>query len=690
MPLSSGARYAEFTIAEFLGSGDGGASYRAVHMKSGHTVRLKVLDAAPSADPGFRQLFRHTNDALMRLQPPATTPVLNFGEGDGQLWVATDLIATVTAQDLLRQRFASGIPHQSLCVIADHIAESLDATSADGIMHGGVRPTNILLSKPFSKDYRIALTDFCHRAPGTYPKNDPYAAPEALAGSAPTRRSDQFAFAATVFHLLTGERPFRTTPSGHRHFDSQPLQSPSITVEGLEGVFVRAFHADPTARFASCSEFVAALRSPDKSRRPTAPATRPRQTASEAAPISPRPDGAQQSPTGRSVLKPAIAAVVVTVVLTVAAVLFSQDNPPSSPTAALATAPTSQPAVPPASSCQKLDDTVASLSLRDKLAQTLMVGVTGIEDARAVVNDHRVGGIFIGSWTDLTMLESGELRSLQAEQRTLPLAVSVDEEGGRVQRLSSLLGWQDSPRQLVASGLSAQQVYGKAFERGQGMRRYGITIDFAPVVDVTDAADDTVIGDRSFGADPAVVTEYAGAYANGLREAGLLPVLKHFPGHGSASGDSHVNGVTTPSLDQLMTSDLIPYQTLTTQHPVAVMLGHMQVPGLTGTEPASLSRDAYSLLRQGNYGGPPFDGPVFTDDLSSMGAINQHYSVPDAVLKALQAGADTALWISTDEVLAVLDHLESAVKRGELDPARVDDAVRTMAVTKDPSLACTR
>ena len=71
------------------------------------------------------------------------------------------------------------------------------------------------------------------------------------------------------------------------------------------------------------------------------------------------------------------------------------------------------------------------------------------------------------------------------------------------------------------------------------MQKLGITVDFAPVVDVTDAPDDTVIGDRSFSADPAVVTAYAGAYARGLRDAGLLPVLKHFPGHGHASGDSH-------------------------------------------------------------------------------------------------------------------------------------------------------
>ena len=142
-----------------------------------------------------------------------------------------------------------------------------------------------------------------------------------------------------------------------------------------------------------------------------------------------------------------------------------------------------------------------------------------------------------------------------------------------------------------------------------------------------------MIGDRSFGSDPAQVVDFAGAYAQGLRDAGLLPVLKHFPGHGHASGDSHAGGVVTPPLADLQDNDLVPYRTLTTQAPVAVMVGHMQVPGLTGSDPASLSPAAYGLLRSGDYGGPPFNGLVFTDDLSSMGAITQRYGVAEAVLR---------------------------------------------------------
>jgi beta-N-acetylhexosaminidase len=337
--------------------------------------------------------------------------------------------------------------------------------------------------------------------------------------------------------------------------------------------------------------------------------------------------------------------------------------------------------VPPA-----CGDVLASMSTRDKLAQLLMVGVTGADDARAVVDNQHVGGIMIGSWTDLSMM-GAPLADIAASAGPLPLAVSTDEEGGRVSRLADMIGVQPSPR-LLAQTKTPAEVHDIAFQRGQAMRGLGVTIDFAPVVDVTTESDDEVIGDRSFGSDPAQVVEFAGAYAQGLRDAGVLPVLKHFPGHGHASGDSHEGGVVTPPLADLQTNDLVPYRTLTTQAPVAVMVGHMQVPGLTGTDPASLSPAAYGLLRSGDYGGPGFGGLVFSDDLSSMGAINQRYGVADAALRALQAGADVALWVTTDEVPAVLDRLEKALNAGELSQAKVDDSVLKLAGQKGPNPRC--
>lgn len=332
----------------------------------------------------------------------------------------------------------------------------------------------------------------------------------------------------------------------------------------------------------------------------------------------------------------------------------------------------------------------AALPLRDKLAQLLMVGVRDAGDARAVVTDHHVGGIFVGSWTDLSLLTDGSLTEIADKAGPLPLLVSVDEEGGRVSRLSSLIGSSPSAR-VLAQTKTPEEVHEVALERGRKMHDLGITVDFAPVADVVGrhTPDDTVIGDRSFSSDPATVTEYAGAYARGLREAGVLPVIKHFPGHGHGSGDSHTGGVVTPPLAELQGDDLAPYRTLVTEAPVAVMMGHLQVPGLTGDDPASLSRDAVQLLRDGaGYDGPAFNGPVFSDDLSSMAAINERYGTTDAVLHTLQAGVDTALWVTTDEVPAVLDRLEKAVAADELPVSAVDASLGRMAAVKGPNPHC--
>jgi beta-N-acetylhexosaminidase len=394
-------------------------------------------------------------------------------------------------------------------------------------------------------------------------------------------------------------------------------------------------------------------------------------------------------PSQRGTIVRILLALVVVAVVVVAGVYFvkhrnASANPQQPSTQAASPTPLPPPEAP---ACGEGDALLSALSTRDKLAQLLMVGVTGADDARAVVANNHVGGIFLGSWTDMSMLTDGSLTEIAASADPLPLSVSIDEEGGRVQRLSKLIGSQPSPRVLAQTHTPAE-VHDIALERGLAMKKLGITVDFAPVVDVTEEDDDEVIGDRSFGADPATVVEYAGAYAQGLRDAGLLPVLKHFPGHGHGSGDSHLGDVTTPGLPELKTSDLVPYATLTTLAPVAVMVGHLEVPGLTTDEPTSLTPAAYALLRSGQYGGPPFDGLVFTDDLSSMKAISDHFGVPDAALKALQAGADVALWVTTDEVPAVLDRLEKAVNSSELDPKKVDASVLKIAAIKGKSPRC--
>jgi len=566
------------------------------------------------------------------------------------------------------------------------------------VVHRHVKPENILLDNPDSTDFRILLTDFGtggrFDTPGGF--RSVYAAPEQITGNDVDGRADQYGLAATAFHLLTGTPP--------------PAERPPTVAEtrpelaDLDPVFARALAEDPAERFDTCREFAAALdRAGEKGGAAAPPSARvddpPPVIEAHHQPDTTPPEIAapESTPTptevaGRKLWIPVVLALVAVTAIVVAGLIFSKprQEPSTSPSPQPAAAPVSVPVLPPSAlACGDPRVAADALPLRDKLAQLLMVGVTGGDDARAVVVNQHVGGIFIGSWTDLAMLSDGSLRALANGTGPLPLAVSVDEEGGRVERLAKLIGDQPSPRELARTR-TPEQVHDIAFKRGQDMRNYGITIDFAPVVDVTAAPDDTVIGDRSFGSDADTVIKYAGAYAQGLRDAGLLPVLKHFPGHGHASGDSHQGGVTTPPLDDLQNDDLIPYRTLTSVNPIAVMVGHMQVPGLTGTQPASLSKAAYDLLRSGRYGGPGFPGLVFTDDLSSMGAINQRYSVADAALLALQAGADTALWITTDQVPAVLDRLEQAVNAGELSNDRVTEALHRVALGKGPHPNCPR
>ncbi|MFD4366719.1 glycoside hydrolase family 3 N-terminal domain-containing protein [Rhodococcus sp. NPDC058521] len=354
----------------------------------------------------------------------------------------------------------------------------------------------------------------------------------------------------------------------------------------------------------------------------------------------------------------------------------SSPSPASSSDAATGSSASTAEAAAPACGQEAVD----SLPLRRKLAQLLDVGVTGTADALRVVQNEQVGGIFVGSWTDDSMLANREVQQVAAAS-DLPLTVSIDEEGGRVSRVEDLLGADPSARE-TAQTMTEEQTYQMALERGRGLKDLGITVNFAPDVDVSSQPDDSVIGDRSYSDDPEVVTRYAAAYARGMRDAGVTPVFKHFPGHGSGSGDSHTGAVTTPPLDQLQTKDLVPYRTLIPAGG-AVMLGHLDVPGLTQPGiPASISPEAVELLRSGGYGGEPFTGPIYTDDLSGMKAITDRYDIPQAVETALAAGVDVALWLTAEDVPRVLDHLESAVASGSLPQERVDEAVVAVARAK--------
>jgi beta-N-acetylhexosaminidase len=339
---------------------------------------------------------------------------------------------------------------------------------------------------------------------------------------------------------------------------------------------------------------------------------------------------------------------------------------------------TTVPAHPPtpstAASCR------APTGLVDRLSELLMVGVDPTSPAAAldlVTANPYLGGIFIGGTGDALFTDS----ALQAALRAGAWFVAVDDEGGRVQRIDGLADTIPSARHQ-AQALSLQAIADVAARRGAALRAHGVNVDFAPVVDLTDGAG--VIGDRAYSADPGAAVRNAGAFAIGLRSAAVVPTLKHFPGHGGADGDSHETAVSTPPLDALRGRDLVPYRSLIAPGPVAVMVGHLDVPGLTEAGlPASLSPAAYGLLR-GEVG---FDGVVFTDDLAGMKAVTSRFPTPEAVVRAIVAGADVAL-VGQGQLGPLLSALQRAADSGRLPPARIDDAVRRVRALKQAVGIC--
>ena len=385
---------------------------------------------------------------------------------------------------------------------------------------------------------------------------------------------------------------------------------------------------------------------------------------------------------GPALVSVVVAAVLLLTVGVVVAATGTGDEPVAAPPRVAAPPPAAPPiaAPPPIAEIPRCTPAAAitELPLRRRLAQLLMVGVdaSGPDEALAAVQDEGVGGLFLsGNATEL--LTDGALAAVQ-ESSPVRVAVAVDDEGGRVQRIDALDGSLPSARDMAAT-LPPEAVYDLVAQRGAALRDRGVTINLAPSVDVSAQPDDAVIGDRSFSDDPRVATRYADAYASGLRDAGVLPVLKHFPGHGRADGDSHSGAVRTPPLDDLEGPDLLPYRELLNRGPAAVMIGHLDVPGLTepGT-PASISPAAVGLLRR-ELG---FDGLVVTDDLGAMRAITDRLDLPEAVRSALAAGVDMALWTSSERLGEVLDHLEASVAQGTLPTQRVNEAVGHVLAAK--------
>jgi beta-N-acetylhexosaminidase len=253
-----------------------------------------------------------------------------------------------------------------------------------------------------------------------------------------------------------------------------------------------------------------------------------------------------------------------------------------------------------------------------------------------------------------------------------PLLVTIDQEGGRVARLRARHGFTELPpmRTLGQAGDEAT-----AFEvgalLGRELRAVGIDQDYAPVVDVDTNPQNPVIGDRSFGRDPAAVGRLGAALSRGIQSSGVAACAKHFPGHGDTSQDSHTGlPRLAHSLSRLEAVELVPFRALAAAGVASVMTAHVVFEALDPERPATLSPQVMALLR-GHCG---FQGPALSDDLE-MAAVASHFPLEMAVPGALAAGLDGMLVCHRADVQArAIDLARQAVERGGVSPGRLAEA----------------
>jgi serine/threonine-protein kinase len=274
LALTSGAPFAGYTILRQLGAGGMAEVYLALHPRLPRRDVIKVLAEAVTADPEFRERFNREADLAATLWHPHIVGVHDRGEFDGQLWISMDYVEGTDAARLVRERYRDGMPIHEVCAILQAVAGALDYAHDRGLLHRDVKPANILLTHPENGERRILLADFgvarhlanisgiteTNVAVGTVA----YAAPEQLTGSNIDGRADQYALAATAFHLLTGAPPFQhSNPiaviSQHLHEDPPRLSDYRPELAHLDDVFFKALAKQPEDRFERCRAFAAAV-----------------------------------------------------------------------------------------------------------------------------------------------------------------------------------------------------------------------------------------------------------------------------------------------------------------------------------------------------------------------------------------------------------------------------------------------
>jgi beta-N-acetylhexosaminidase len=350
----------------------------------------------------------------------------------------------------------------------------------------------------------------------------------------------------------------------------------------------------------------------------------------------------------------------------------------SRPSASLhpTSAPTPSASGPLTSRAQDAVPGPGGMSLRQEIGTVMMVGFMGALSP-AVVDDwrqHQFGGLILVPINQNAPDPAGLRRLIQSLRGVMahPLLVATNQEGGTVCFPETRVPCLAGARQAGARGVSVVQ--SEMTTMSQGLKALGFDINLAPVADVWDGVH-PFMGERSYGQNPQVVAQDVTAAIAGIHAAGMYAVAKHFPGHGSADGDSHVSlPLVSESAQTLRTRDFVPFQAAIAAHVDFVMIGHLNVPALDPLAPSSMSATVLQTLRS-ELG---YQGIVISDDLQ-MGALSPPYPSPTAAVRFLENGGDMVL-VSHDiqAADATYDAIQTAVLDGSYSRAQLDASVQKL------------
>lgn len=320
-----------------------------------------------------------------------------------------------------------------------------------------------------------------------------------------------------------------------------------------------------------------------------------------------------------------------------------------------------------------VDSTLATYTLDQKVWQLFMVGTNELQDSLL----GPVGGVILFGYD---VVDSAQLRHLTDSIHALPgrPLISIDEEGGRVARIGRNKAFNVPRVPAMYEHKTVQDVYQSGKAIGQYLALYGIDIDFAPVADVSLNPLASAIGDRAFSSDPADAAKKVVAFIQGLSEEGVYGCVKHFPGHGDTSADTHYGYAQNPKTwDELLAFEMIPFKAAFEAGVPLVMTAHISVPNVIGSGvPSTLSPMMLTEKLRGELG---YEGIITTDALR-MGAIVREHPSGEAAVLALEAGVDILLL--PGDPIAAYEGVMAAVASGTITEERIEQSVRRILELK--------